>query len=292
MSCLILPNCSTLLSFWRKIIKNIDLHVHSLHSDGTCSVADIVRSAKKKGISLLALTDHDTLDGWEEFRASCEEHSIRPLSGIELSAKYNSTVHILGYRIADFGKIGEALRWVRSRRAARNEIIISRLHELGLSVTMEDVTKYAGTVVARPHFARALVALGYARDYQEAFTKYLARGAAAYAPRDGLSPADCVSVIRSAGGLAVLAHPSLTGLDEEGLVELILSLKNHGIWGIECLSSCCSSEKGLEYLALAEKYSLFPTAGSDFHGSVRPAVSLGVQVTDDFLPWARLGVSF
>ena len=251
-----------------------------------------MRSAKKKGISLLAITDHDTLDGWEEFRASCEKYSIRPLSGVELSAKYDRTVHILGYRIADFGVLNETLRWIRSRRAARNEIIISKLRELGLSVTMEDVTKYAVTVVARPHFARALVALGYARDCQDAFNKYLVRGAAAYAPRDGLSPADCVAVIRRAGGLPVLAHPSLTGLDAGDLGELILSLKTYGIWGLECLSSHCSSEKAFEYLALAEKYSLFPTAGSDFHGSVRPTVSIGVQVTDDFLPWARLGVNF
>jgi predicted metal-dependent phosphoesterase TrpH len=255
-------------------------------------VADIVRGAKKKGISLLAITDHDTLEGWEEFRASCEANSIRPLSGIELSAKYRTTVHILGYRITNPGAVDEALRWVRSRRAARNEIIISRLRGLGLSVAMEDVTKYAGEVVGRPHFARALVALGYASDYQEAFTKYLARGAAAYEPREGLSPEDCVSAIKNAGGLPVLAHPSLTGLDEEGLGELILSLKTHGMWGLECLSSHCSSEKALEYLTLAGKYSLFPTAGSDFHGSSRPSVSLGVQVTDDFLPWARLGVYF
>ena len=251
-----------------------------------------MRSAKKKGISLLALSDHDTLDGWEEFRASCNKYSIRPLSGIELSAKYDRTVHILGYRIADFEKLNETLRWVRSRRAARNEVIISKLRELGLSITIEDVNKYADGVVARPHFARALIDLGYARDYNDAFEKYLARGAAAYAARDGLSPADCVAVIRSAGGLPVLAHPSLTGLDNEGLGELLLFLKNHGLWGLECVSSHFSSEKAFEYLALAKKFSLFPTAGSDFHGSVRPGVSLGVQVTDDFLPWARLGVNF
>lgn len=214
------------------------------------------------------------------------------MSGIELSAKYDRTVHILGYRIVNPDVLNEVLRWVRSRRAARNEVILFRLRELGIQVNMEDVKRYAGGVVARPHFARALVALGYARDYQEAFDKYLARGAAAYAPREGLSPADCVTVIRSAGGLPVLAHPSLTGLDDEGLGELLLSLKSCGMWGLECLSSHCSSEKALDYLALAGKYALFPTAGSDFHGSVRPAVSLGVQVTDDFLPWARLGVNF
>jgi len=255
-------------------------------------VADIVRSAKRKGISLLALTDHDTTDGWEEFRVTCGRYSVRPLSGVELSAKYHCTVHILGYRFTDFAKLNEALRWIRSRRAARNEELLSRLHGLGLSVTMEDVTKHARAVVARPHFAKALVALGHARDYQEAFTKYLARGAPAYVPRDGLSPAECVKVIKSAGGLPVIAHPSLTELDGGELAELIKSLKTHGLWGLECLSSHCAPEKTLEYLAMAAEFSLFPTAGSDFHGSVRPAVSLGMQVTDDFLPWARLNTNF
>jgi predicted metal-dependent phosphoesterase TrpH len=107
-----------------------------------------------------------------------------------------------------------------------------------------------------------------------------------------LTPADCIAVIKSSGGLPVLAHPSLTGLDEEGLGALILSLKPHGLWGMECISSHCSSGQALEYLAIAEKYSLYPTAGSDFHGSVRPNAALGVQVTDDFLPWARLGINF
>jgi predicted metal-dependent phosphoesterase TrpH len=101
-----------------------------------------------------------------------------------------------------------------------------------------------------------------------------------------------VSVIRESGGLPVLAHPSLTGLDSEGLGDLLEELKRYGLWGLECISSHCSSQECYEYLTLAEKHSLFPTAGSDFHGSIRPNARLGVQVSDDFLPWARLGVTF
>jgi predicted metal-dependent phosphoesterase TrpH len=206
---------------------------------------------------------------------------------------YDRTVHILGYRIENPAALSEVLEWVRARRADRNERIALRLRELGLSITVEDVAESAaGQVVARPHFARVLVAKGYAADYQDAFVRYLARGAAAYVPREGLSPAECVAAIRRSGGLPALAHPSLTGLDADGLGGLISSLKPHGLWGIECLSSHCSQEESLGYLAIAEKYSLYPTAGSDFHGTVRPNALLGVQVTDDFLPWARLGVNF
>jgi predicted metal-dependent phosphoesterase TrpH len=280
-------------SFWRKIIKTIDLHVHSVYSDGTCRVEEIVRGAKKKGVSVLALTDHDTLDGWDEFRSCCEGHSIRPVSGVELSSKYDVTVHILGYRIESFEPLNETLEWVRERRAYRNERIAERLRSLGLSVTMEDVReKSGGGVIARPHFAWVLVEKGYASDNQDAFNRYLARGGAAYVPREGLSPEDCVNAIRDSGGLPVLAHPSLTGLDSGALRDLLGVLKSCGLWGLECLTSHCSSEMAYEYLALAEECSLFPTAGSDFHGSVRPNVTLGVQVPDDFLPWARLGVYF
>jgi predicted metal-dependent phosphoesterase TrpH len=170
--------------------------------------------------------------------------------------------------------------------------MIKRLGELGLSITMDEVkAQSSGGVIARPHFARVLVAKGYAPDYPAAFSQYLARGAAAYVPREGLSPEDCVDVIVRAGGLPVLAHPSLTGLDADGLGELLGVLKSSGLWGLECVSSHCSAEMAYDYMAIAQKYSLFPTAGSDFHGSARPNVALGVQVSDDFLPWARLGIS-
>lgn len=241
----------------------------------------------------MALTDHDTVAGWDDFRASCARYSIRPVFGVELSSKYDATVHILGYRIERPAMLRETLELARARRDDRNALMLSRLRGLGIPITMADVSANSrGQVIARPHFARALVALGRAKDVRDAFNRYLARGAAAYAPREGLSPAECVEAITGAGGLAVLAHPSLTKLDDDGLGELILSLKPHGLWGIECVSSHCSSEAAFGFFSLAKKFSLYPTAGSDFHGASRPGVSLGVQVSDDFLPWARLGVKF
>jgi predicted metal-dependent phosphoesterase TrpH len=186
-----------------------------------------------------------------------------------------------------------ALEWIRGRRDARNAVILSRLRENGIEITLDDVRREAmGRVLTRPHFAKVLAAKGYVPDIPSAFAKYLDRGGTAYVPREGLPPAECVRTIREAGGLPVLAHPSQTGLDAEGLGELLETLKEHGLWGLECISSHCSSETAYGYLSIARKYSLFPTAGSDFHGSIRPQVGLGVRVSDDFLPWARFGVNF
>jgi predicted metal-dependent phosphoesterase TrpH len=241
----------------------------------------------------MALTDHDTLDGWKDFRRECGAFSIVPVSGVELSAMCGRTVHILGYRLERPEILEKALEWVRDRRNARNVVMLSRLRENGLEITLDDVTREAkGRVLARPHFARALVAKGYVPDIPSAFARYIDRGGTAYVSREGLPPVECVRTIREAGGLPVLAHPSLTGLDAKGLGELLETLKEHGLWGLECISSHCSSEAAYGYLSIADKYSLFPTAGSDFHGSIRPQVELGVQVSDDFLPWARLGVNF
>jgi predicted metal-dependent phosphoesterase TrpH len=241
----------------------------------------------------MSLTDHDNVDGWSSFKAECAARSIHPVSGVELSSQYDRTVHVLGYRIGRFGPLEEALEWTRERRQERNIKIMIRLEELGLPITMDDVGKESGgRVTGRPHFAKALIAKGIVPDYDAAFSKYLARGAAAYVAREGLSPEECVGVIREARGLPVLAHPSLTGLEGDELGALLDRLKTRGLWGLECISSHCSSEKAYEYLTIAEKHSLFPTAGSDFHGSARPKAKLGVQVSDNFLPWARLGVAF
>jgi predicted metal-dependent phosphoesterase TrpH len=205
----------------------------------------------------------------------------------------DTTIHILGYRIERFEPLENALERVRECRDARNVKMLSRLRENGLEITIDDVRREAkGRVIARPHFAKALVVKGYVPDIPSAFTMYIGRGGTAYAPREGLLPEDCVRTVREAGGLPVLAHPSLTGMDAEGLGELLETLKGYGLWGLECISSHCSSEAAYGYLSIADKHSLFPTAGSDFHGSIRPCVELGVQVSDDFLPWARLGVNF
>lgn len=268
------------------------MHVHSLFSDGTCSVEEIVSIARRRHVSILALTDHDTIDGLDAFCSACEKYSIRPITGIELSAASTEVVHILGYRIKDLPVLRKSLDRILRCRQERNARICQRLEKLGLAVSMEDLEKEAGGgVIARPHFARVMVSKGYSPDIRSAFSAYLADGAPAYVPRTGCSPSECVKMIIEAGGLPVLAHPSLTGLDADKMDLLLEDLKEAGLWGLECLSSHCSAEEAFYYLRMAERHTLFPTAGSDFHGANRPNAILGVQVSESFLPWARLGIS-
>ncbi|GHV50653.1 phosphatase [Synergistales bacterium] len=270
----------------------IDLHLHSIHSDGTCTVDEIVDGAASRGVSVLALTDHDTTEGIDAFARACERRSIRHISGIELSSKWAYTAHILGYRFLRIDPLKEALNTVIEQRNDRNRIICEKLRELGIDIKIEEAEKEAGgQVIGRPHIASVLLKKGVVPDMPSAFSKYLAKGAPAYVARGGYSPFECVRIIKEAGGLPVLAHPSLTKLGADELEEFLEELKAHGLWGLECISSHCSSEEALTYLGIAAKHSLFPTAGSDFHGKRRESVKMGVQVSETFLPWARLGVS-
>ena len=270
----------------------IDMHVHSTFSDGSSSVEELVSLAQRRGISIMSLTDHDTVEGIPSFLNECRKRFIKPLSGIELSAESDVTVHILGYRFRNMQPLKDALDSIVAFRNSRNLLMVDKLRELGVDIDISEVENEArGQIIARPHFASLLVRRGYVPNIASAFSRYLAEGADAYVARRGYSPAECVSIIRRSGGLPVLAHPSLTGLERSELCKLLCELKRHGLWGLECISSHCSAEETYYFLDIAAELSLFPTAGSDFHGLNRPSVGLGVQVSENFLPWARLGIS-
>ncbi len=267
----------------------IDLHLHSTFSDGKLAPKELPVRARREGVSVIALTDHDTAAGLEEFAAACRKRNVRGIPGIELSAEYGSTLHILGYRI-DTGKDGieKNLEKIQLGRSVRNAEICTRLRKLGADISLEEVERQAGGgIVGRPHFAEVLVKKGYAPDTGAAFLKYLERGAPAYVERYRPSPSECMDIIRRSGGLAVLAHPEQTTSDAGELKLLLGELKEEGLWGMECKTSKQTAGQQFQYLSLAEEFSLFPTAGSDFHGSDHP---MGISVPDDFLPWARLGV--
>ena len=253
----------------------------------------MAKLAKRMGISVIALTDHDTVEGLEAFSNGCRENGVACVPGIELSAKVepSMTVHILGYRLLRSEPVREAMDWVIGRRNDRNRRICARLQELGMDVRIEDIEREAkGQVLARPHFASFMIRKGYVADRETAFSQYLAEGGLAYEPRETYPPNDCISIIRDAGGFPVLAHPNTTRLEGEDLDALLSELKGFGLWGMECMSSHVPPEKSLEYLTVASRHGLYATAGSDFHGGNRPNVAMGVQVREDFLPWARLGV--
>jgi len=270
----------------------VDLHTHSVFSDGTLTPEELVKKAKRRGVSVLSLTDHDTTAGLKVFVKSCSGFGVRGVTGVELSAESPWTLHILGYQISPNEALESDLRKIREHRDCRNVEICKKLQHLGYGIQMEEVQKEAGgDVVARPHIARVLIRKGIARDQRHAFAAFLGKGAAAYVPRVRLTAEQCIARIRESGGVAVLAHPGEMRLGDDALEVEISRLRDKGLWGLECWSPRNDAGSTFKYLCIAGKFGLFPTAGSDFHGANRPGVDLGVVVESDLLPWARLGIS-
>ncbi len=246
-----------------------DLHTHTHASDGTGAPADNVRLAREAGLAAIAITDHDTVAGVAEAMAAGEQLGVRVVPGVELSTVAEGTdIHILGYWIDWEDKQWlDRLRSQRDTRGVRNEMIIARLCELGLPITMDEVLEEAGRgghgdrAIGRPHLAGVLVRKGYVATMTEAFDRYLGSDGAAYVNPPRLSPFEALTWIREAGGAGVIAHPGLYGRD--ALVEQLLAA---GADGIEVFHSDHGPEEERRYGELARGYGVIATGGSDYHG--------------------------
>jgi predicted metal-dependent phosphoesterase TrpH len=261
------------------IIQQIDLHSHTLHSDGTLTPSELVALAGKCGLRALALTDHDTTGGLDEALRESARAGLEVVPGIEVSVQYDpGTMHILGYFI-DYRseKLQERLKGFQDARRNRNPQIIKKLNELGVDVTLEEVIQESGgDQVGRPHFARVLIRKKYARDIPEAFAKYLAKGAPAYVDKRHLPPEDGIRMIADAGGIAVLAHPKQLRAKSEAELDAVLDrLVGAGLKGIEAYSSSQDEKESRGYREAGERRGLFITGGSDFHGGNKAQVELG-----------------
>lgn len=256
----------------------IDLHTHSTFSDGSDTPAELVALGAQAGLYAMALTDHDNLRGVPAFLAACREHRILGLGGVEISAEVPSgSLHILGYGLDPLhAELLHHLDRVLDGREWRNEQILRRFNELGLALTWDEVAALAGEdVVGRPHFARALQKRGYVSSAQEAFEKYLGKGKAAYVDRYRLTPADGLRMIRAAGGLPVIAHPSTWIAEDTVLVSALVELKALGLGGMEVYYPEHGHEKTITYLRMAAKLGLVVTGGTDYHGLAKPHLTLG-----------------
>lgn len=245
---------------------SIDLHVHSSASDGTLPPAAVVQAAWAAGVTALAITDHDTMDGVAEAMAAAERLGIELVPGVELNTdRTYGEVHILGYFIPpDAHGFYSLLAQRREARVQRGLKMVERLQELGFRISFDDVLRVAGGgAITRPHVARAMVEAGCVASVQEAFQRYLYTGGPAYVPRDPFSAFDAVRAILEAGGVPVLAHPGR--MTEEGK-QLIPALVEHGLQGLECYYPEHSPEETEHFLALAAKYDLVVTGGTDAHG--------------------------
>jgi len=258
----------------------VDLHLHTTASDGVMSPSEIVRYAKAKGLQAIAITDHDTIDGLEEGLLEGNRIGFEVIPGIEVSAEHSpGSMHLLGYFFdIHHPLLNERLRCLQKARAERNPKIVGKLNHLGIDVTYEEVVKVSGGgQVGRPHFAQLLFEKGYVNSIQEAFERFLKKGASAYVDKFRFTAKEAIHFINEANGLAVIAHPNTLG--RKGVSELenlLLRLIGDGLKGIEVYYPEHSSLEVAQYKVLAERYGLLMTGGTDYHGIEKNELDIGV----------------
>jgi 3',5'-nucleoside bisphosphate phosphatase len=275
----------------------IDLHSHTYESDGTFSPEELIAEAARVGLKHLAITDHDTFAGHDKARDAADRAGLELVCGIELSTRlHDHSVHLLGYFLGDCA-LDVFREWVldlQASRRDRNRRLAIRLQELGFNVTLEEAESRGRGMTGRPHFAQIMMEKGYVSNLRQAFDEYLDESAKGYVYRREPSFAEGVQHIRQAGGIASLAHPIRVIGDVPALMP---ELRDSGLNAIEAYHSDHTPADIELYLSLAKQYGMLVTGGSDFHGAIKPEVSLGtgyngnLRVPDDVLERMRAGVS-
>lgn len=257
----------------------VDLHTHSTASDGTFAPADVVRLAHEAGVSAIALTDHDTIDGVGEAASAAGSLGIDFLPGIEVSCAHPrpGTLHLLGYGFdVDHPSIRRLTRILADARIERAERIVARLREGGIDVSLDQLRETAGRL-GRPHFAAMLIRAGHAVSTRDAFDRFLGGGGSAFVENNPLSAEQVIPMIRDAGGMASLAHPlQLRRSTWAQLESMIRELGEQGMEGLETLHNTHDTETAHRLTRLADRLELIPTGGSDFHGANKPWIRLGI----------------
>ena len=246
-----------------------DLHCHSTASDGILSPSELVDRAASGGISLLAVADHDCVDGLAPAGARAQERGVRFITALEFSVEWHGgDFHLLGYGIDPASvELLAGLRSLRRIRENRVPVIVERLCAAGLSLTLEEVmAEAAGAVPGKPHVARALVRKGFADDFEQAFDLWLSKEKPGNVPKEKIIPAEAFRLIHEAGGVAVVAHPVTLGLAHPQFHDFLSRYIPEGLAGVEAYAEMHSDDDVLFYLAAASKAGLFVTGGSDFHG--------------------------
>ena len=269
---------------------HVDLHLHTTASDGVLSPSEIVRYAKAKGLQAIAITDHDTIDGCEEGLSEGERIGFEVIPGIEISAEYSpGSMHILGFFLdIHHPLLNERLEYLQKARAERNPKMVAKLNQLGMEVTYEEVLKASGGgQVGRPHFANVLLEKKYVRNFQEAFERFLKKGAPAYVDKFRFTSKEALHFIHEARGVAVLAHPNTLGVKRYSELEkLVLQLVDEGLKGIEVYYPEHSAVEVAQYKNLADRYSLLSTGGTDYHGIEKNELDIGVGRGEMRLPYS------
>ncbi len=278
----------------------IDLHIHSAASDGSLHPEQILEYAVKQGLSAIAITDHDTLEGVRRALNHGIPDTIEFVTGVEISAGFppgpgsSGSLHILGYGIdPDHPDLEREMEKQRSARSGRNPRIIEKLNAMGIPASLEAICTQTGkneTEIARPHIADYLMKSGHAADIDDAFDRILGKGKPAYVDKYRVPAARAIELIRTAGGIAVLAHPRLlldseTGrVPDETLESLVDRLVNMGLEGIEAYYPGQTADQTAYFIRIAETRELLTTGGTDFHGDINPEIKMGTGTGDLVVP--------
>ncbi|MBI4536251.1 MAG: PHP domain-containing protein [Ignavibacteriae bacterium] len=241
-----------------------DLHMHTVHSDGTLTTRELMQRAKEVGLTTISITDHDNTIGIGEAVELARSMGIVVIPGLELSASVGDLdIHILGYFFDHTNRnLLEYLSFYRKERLKRAERIVEKLNDLQIPLKLESVLEQAGTgSIGRPHIASALLEEGLTESYHEAFFKYIGFGKPAYEKKYQVTPHEAIELIASTGGLSFIAHPG-NSIDEKVIVDLI----RQGVDGIEVVHPSHSPERVAYYRGIAGEYFLLASGGSDFHG--------------------------
>jgi predicted metal-dependent phosphoesterase TrpH len=245
----------------------VDLHLHTTASDGRCSPGELVERAVAAGLTVMAVTDHDTTASVREVRVAADRHGIEAIAGIEITAvEAGRDVHMLGYFLdPDAGPLSTFLGAARASRVARVEAIAARLaavdRPIDVASIIEDARAHSGRSIGRPQVARAMIAAGYVKNTSEAFERWLGPDGPVFVARTGASPEEVIAVIHAAGGLASLAHPGRTRIDAR-----LAGLRDAGLDALEVFHSDHDGALVKRYAAVARELGLLVTGGSDFHG--------------------------
>lgn len=275
-------------------MRAIDLHVHSSYSDGTCTVEELLQLAAAKNLAAIALTDHDCIKGVAPLKRAAsllsKELNNVPeiIAGAEFSTDYNGhEIHMVGlYLDTENEKLLRYLDEFLKSRENRNIRLCKALSEgEGFDITYDKlIERFPGAAITRAHYARYLYDMGYIKSLKEAFDRYIGDHCKYFLPREKVSPEKAIEIIHGAGGLAILAHPILYGFGSSALDNMVKELTEAGLDGIEAVYStyCPADERQIR--ALAAKYSLLLSGGSDFHGTNKKNIDLGTGMGHLFVP--------
>lgn len=257
----------------------VDLHVHSNKSDGSFTPSELVDYAVEKGLRAFALTDHDTTEGLDEAIAAAKGKEIEVIPGIEFSTEYEGKdIHIVGLYIDYKSEVfSRQIQAFVDSRTERNRKMCANLQNAGIDISYEKLlAAFPDAVITRAHYAKYLLDHGAVNSMPEAFDKYLGDHTRYFVPREKVTPMQAVKLILDAGGIPVLAHPTLYHMSDKRLGLLLYRLKGAGLAAMECIYSTYTPSEERQMKQLADKYGLLPSGGSDFHGTTKPKLDLAV----------------